>query len=259
MRITGQLPVADAALLTAQLDALIPAASTYGLTGEAPSPDARRADALVHQGSTTHSRAQRPQRGIGWAGENPRLTDEGGGRQGGTAERCPTRRSPSWHPAQAAPTPTPPCRPVPGTRQRHTRPRDPREGPSHDPSRPATPLRGRPSSGAGGTGHAAPRATLLRERTGGPRRSAGGPPQLRERWGRTRLGDRVDPVTAPSCTECRYRRSEITLPLPSTRVVANSRDRYTSTSAARNAGRYRPASPPPAATLRIPGPKSEAM
>ncbi|MBB1515774.1 DUF222 domain-containing protein [Tessaracoccus sp. MC1679] len=47
MRITGQLPVADAALLTAQLDALMPAASTYGTTGETPSRGARRADALV--------------------------------------------------------------------------------------------------------------------------------------------------------------------------------------------------------------------
>ncbi|AQX14925.1 hypothetical protein BCR15_10145 [Tessaracoccus lapidicaptus] len=47
MRITGQLPVADAALLTAQLDALMPDASTYTSAGEAPSRDARRADALV--------------------------------------------------------------------------------------------------------------------------------------------------------------------------------------------------------------------
>ena len=47
MRITGQLPVADAALLTAQLDALMPPASAYAHTGEAPSRDARRADALV--------------------------------------------------------------------------------------------------------------------------------------------------------------------------------------------------------------------
>ncbi|MBB1513628.1 DUF222 domain-containing protein, partial [Tessaracoccus sp. MC1627] len=47
MRITGQLPVADAALLAAQLDALMPAASTYGTTGETPSRGARRADALV--------------------------------------------------------------------------------------------------------------------------------------------------------------------------------------------------------------------
>ncbi|WP_385899647.1 DUF222 domain-containing protein [Tessaracoccus sp. O5.2] len=47
MRITGQLPVADAALLSAQLDALVPDASTYLAVGEAPSRDARRADALV--------------------------------------------------------------------------------------------------------------------------------------------------------------------------------------------------------------------
>ncbi|MBB1513324.1 DUF222 domain-containing protein [Tessaracoccus sp. MC1627] len=47
MRITGQLPVADAALLSAQLDALMPAASTYKHTGETPGRDARLADALV--------------------------------------------------------------------------------------------------------------------------------------------------------------------------------------------------------------------
>ena len=47
MRISGQLPVADAALLSAQLDALMPPASSYTHTGEAPSRDARRADALV--------------------------------------------------------------------------------------------------------------------------------------------------------------------------------------------------------------------
>ena len=47
MRITGQLPVADAALLSAQLDALMPPATAYAHTGEAPTRDARRADALV--------------------------------------------------------------------------------------------------------------------------------------------------------------------------------------------------------------------
>jgi len=47
MRITGQLPVSDAALLSAQLDALMPDASTYTAAGEAASRDARRADALV--------------------------------------------------------------------------------------------------------------------------------------------------------------------------------------------------------------------
>ena len=39
MRITGQLPVADAALLTAQLDALMPAGSAYKHTGEVPTRD----------------------------------------------------------------------------------------------------------------------------------------------------------------------------------------------------------------------------
>ena len=47
MRITGQLPLADAALLTAQLDALMPPASKYTSTNETPTRDARRADALV--------------------------------------------------------------------------------------------------------------------------------------------------------------------------------------------------------------------
>ncbi len=47
MRITGQLPVADAAQLAAQLDALMPSISSYTETGEVPGPDVRRADALV--------------------------------------------------------------------------------------------------------------------------------------------------------------------------------------------------------------------
>lgn len=47
MRITGQLPLADAALLTAQLDALMPPASKYTATSETPTRDARRVDALV--------------------------------------------------------------------------------------------------------------------------------------------------------------------------------------------------------------------
>ncbi|MHA6526042.1 HNH endonuclease signature motif containing protein [Tessaracoccus sp. G1721] len=47
IRITGQLPVADAALLSAQLDALMPAKSTYTHAGEVAGPETRRADALV--------------------------------------------------------------------------------------------------------------------------------------------------------------------------------------------------------------------
>lgn len=47
MRIIGQLPLADGALLQAQLDALLPAASSYASEDQVPSMDARRADALV--------------------------------------------------------------------------------------------------------------------------------------------------------------------------------------------------------------------
>lgn len=47
VRITGQLPETDAALLTAQLDALMPPTTNYQHTGELPSREARRADALV--------------------------------------------------------------------------------------------------------------------------------------------------------------------------------------------------------------------
>ncbi len=47
MRISGQLPLSDAALLTAQLDALMPPASSYQHAGEVPGRDSRRADALV--------------------------------------------------------------------------------------------------------------------------------------------------------------------------------------------------------------------
>ena len=47
MRLSGQLPTADAALLQAQLDALMPPASSYMDEGEVPSPEARRADALL--------------------------------------------------------------------------------------------------------------------------------------------------------------------------------------------------------------------
>ena len=45
--IVGQLRTADAALLSAQLEALMPPRSSYRDTGELPGPDVRRADALV--------------------------------------------------------------------------------------------------------------------------------------------------------------------------------------------------------------------
>ncbi|HSO69538.1 MAG TPA: DUF222 domain-containing protein [Arachnia sp.] len=64
MRITGQLPVADAALLTAQLDALMPDASTYRHTGETPSRDARRADALVLLTQVAAGSGQLPSHGV---------------------------------------------------------------------------------------------------------------------------------------------------------------------------------------------------
>ncbi len=47
MTITGRLPITDAALLGAQIDALMPPISSYRQTGDLPGPEARRADALV--------------------------------------------------------------------------------------------------------------------------------------------------------------------------------------------------------------------
>ncbi len=47
MTITGRLPVADGALLAAQVEALMPPLSSYRDTNELPGPEARRADALV--------------------------------------------------------------------------------------------------------------------------------------------------------------------------------------------------------------------
>lgn len=55
-RITGQLPVADAAVLSAQLEALMPPASAYSDAALTPTPDMRRADALIaltHTAATT--------------------------------------------------------------------------------------------------------------------------------------------------------------------------------------------------------------
>ncbi|MFT3889062.1 MAG: DUF222 domain-containing protein [Arachnia sp.] len=47
MSITGRLPVAAAATIAAQLEALMPPASSYRDSDELPTPEARRADALV--------------------------------------------------------------------------------------------------------------------------------------------------------------------------------------------------------------------
>lgn len=64
MRISGQLPTADAALLQAQLDALMPPASSYaGDDGEIPSLDARRADALLRLVGTAAASGEVPEHG----------------------------------------------------------------------------------------------------------------------------------------------------------------------------------------------------
>lgn len=63
MRLSGQLPVENAALLAAQLEALMPAASTYAHTGENPSRDARRADALILLTHTAANSGDLPRHG----------------------------------------------------------------------------------------------------------------------------------------------------------------------------------------------------
>ena len=63
VRIFGQLPVADAAPLSAQLEALMPSASSYADTGEMATPEMRRADALVLLCQTAASAGQLPAHG----------------------------------------------------------------------------------------------------------------------------------------------------------------------------------------------------
>ena len=64
VRITGQLPLADAALLSAQLEALMPTAASYSQAGEAPpTPEARRADALVLLAQAASSSGELPAHG----------------------------------------------------------------------------------------------------------------------------------------------------------------------------------------------------
>ncbi|WP_371811094.1 FRG domain-containing protein [Tessaracoccus sp. MC1865] len=69
IRITGQLPVADAALLAAQLEALLPSASSYANAGETPGPDVRRADALVLLVQAAAASGELPAHG----GDRPRV------------------------------------------------------------------------------------------------------------------------------------------------------------------------------------------
>ncbi len=63
MRLSGQLPTADAALLQAQLDALMPPASSYLDEGEVPSPETRRADALMRLTSIAAASGEVPAQG----------------------------------------------------------------------------------------------------------------------------------------------------------------------------------------------------
>ncbi|MBB1484110.1 DUF222 domain-containing protein [Tessaracoccus sp. MC1865] len=69
IRITGLLPVADAALLAAQLEALLPSASSYADAGETPGPDVRRADALVLLAQAAAAAGDLPAHG----GDRPRV------------------------------------------------------------------------------------------------------------------------------------------------------------------------------------------
>ncbi|MBK7819765.1 MAG: DUF222 domain-containing protein [Tessaracoccus sp.] len=64
LTLTGRLPVAAAATLTAQLEALMPPLSSYRGGDELPTPDARRADALVLLAETAASTGEVPAHGF---------------------------------------------------------------------------------------------------------------------------------------------------------------------------------------------------
>lgn len=64
MRISGRLPIADGALLQAQIQALMPPASSYSAEAETPSVDARQADALVLLTQIAASSGQLPEHGL---------------------------------------------------------------------------------------------------------------------------------------------------------------------------------------------------
>lgn len=65
VRITGQLPVADGALLQAQIEALLPPVSAYANEDFTPSKDARRADALVLLTQIATNASDLPEHGQG--------------------------------------------------------------------------------------------------------------------------------------------------------------------------------------------------
>jgi hypothetical protein len=64
LTITGRLPVADGALLAAQIEALMPPLSSYRASDELPGPEARRADALVLLTQQAASSGTLPARGM---------------------------------------------------------------------------------------------------------------------------------------------------------------------------------------------------
>ncbi|MDF1487919.1 HNH endonuclease signature motif containing protein [Tessaracoccus caeni] len=67
--ITGKLPTVDGTLLSAQIEALMPSVSSYGATGETPTPDARRADALTRLIAIAANSAELPAQG----GDRPQI------------------------------------------------------------------------------------------------------------------------------------------------------------------------------------------
>ncbi len=69
MMIRGQLPVADGALFLSQLEALMPSAASYEVSGDVPERAARRADALVRLCGVAVSSGQLPTLG----GDRPQV------------------------------------------------------------------------------------------------------------------------------------------------------------------------------------------
>ena len=69
MTITGKLPLADGSLLAAQIDALMPSLASYRETAETPTPDMRRADALVRLAGIAANSGDLPAQG----GDRPQV------------------------------------------------------------------------------------------------------------------------------------------------------------------------------------------
>ena len=69
MTITGKLPLADGSLLAPQIEALMPSLTSYRETGETPTPDMRRADALVRLAAIAANSGDLPAQG----GDRPQV------------------------------------------------------------------------------------------------------------------------------------------------------------------------------------------